>query len=260
MTMNQVIPFKTIDIAEPVITKCKHGVYIPERLREQGISDGCTVCMTEVPALDRRYAMVTPSKLQLPKDLDSLVKLWRQTDSNEAYESIYFALQNVARGIAKQRFQGHPDIPDYYDAAHDAAVHCQLNLNQFKGQSKAITWAHGVIDNYLTNWVTRDINCDTVFLDVDGAVDVPDTRPLPDEKLFLKEIKKQLTPEELQLFEMKADGATFEEIGLSFGITKQSTQERWVKLTMKIKRLGTVKNAGTSPALTSPLGLRSIPS
>lgn len=220
--------------------KCKHGVYIPERMGESLVSDGCSICQSENPQLDGRYGVVNVIKTGLPQRLGELYDYWLRTGEKQAYDALFYRLQYFAIYIARRKFDGDYKVPSWGDAAYNAAASCLTDLPKYGGGGRAFsTWAFNAINHDLSDWVTREVEKNNVSIDDQyHPVIVPDTHAGADEKLFLKEVKSLLSEEERQLFEMKADGLTLDEIGEVLGIAHQRVSERFAVLEEKIRLMG----------------------
>lgn len=232
------------------MNKCMHGVYVTEKMSVDlyivdGVaglaSDCCSICKCLFPELDYRYGRTEIYEADLPRTLKGLYELWTSVGSEIAYEKLFFAIQRYARTIARSKFFGE-DIPDWRDAADDAGTDCIRDIKQYKGDSGGFsTWATKCIDHALTKWVTRDIEKDDISInDEENPIEIMDRRAGIEEKVFLKEVKSLLSPEELNLFELKAIGLTYEEIGSELDVSHGTAFNRWTALEEKIRLMGTV--------------------
>lgn len=222
--------------------KCPHGCYIPDRLIEYGVSDGCTVCQSQASNLDGHYGKIAPLNIVLPSNLSDLYEVWVNTGLEEAYQKIFYSIRSYALSIGSSRFAGRDDIPtDWHDEAIDAASDTLLNIKKFdEDKSRLSTWVHVCINNHMTNWLEREVEFHQTIDDDENPVDKADGRSLQDEKLFVKEVKALLSTDELELFEMKADNLSFKTIGDRLGVSEVTAFRHWNKLAEKIRLMSTI--------------------
>lgn len=173
--------------------------------------------------------------------LRGLYETWITTDDRIAYEKLFFAVQRYARTLARSKFFGE-DIPDWRDAADDAGTDCIRDIKQYKGDSGGFsTWATVCINHALTKWVTRGVEKDDISInDEENPIEIMDRRAGIEEKVFLKEVKALLSPEELILFELKAIGLTYDEIASELDVSHGTAFAMWAALEAKIRLMGTV--------------------
>jgi RNA polymerase sigma factor (sigma-70 family) len=155
-----------------------------------------------------------------------------------AYERLYYKIQDLAKSIAINMFQGNDSVPDYTEAAVDAATNCLLDIARYNGESSFSTWAHSCISHDLLDWHKMEVDDRFASLnDDEHPIDVPDRHSSVDEKLFLKEVRSHLSPDELRLFEMLAENMTYEQIGKIEGFSISGVQYREELLHKKILAL-----------------------
>jgi RNA polymerase sigma factor (sigma-70 family) len=216
--------------------KCAHGVYIPSRTKNVVTSDGCSICMSQAPWIDRRFGIET-TKAKLPVTMSSLYEFWLKTEDIRAYDKLFKLIRNFARYVAKKKFAGDYSIPDYGDAANDAAISCMMDLPKYGGGGRAFSsWVHKCISRDLMDWVTREVHKGILSLDnAAHPIMIQDQSAGVDEKLLLKEVKSLLSTDELQLFQKKGDGMTIREIAEDMGRGVMTVQDKWKKVEEKIK-------------------------
>lgn len=225
------------------VQKCAHGVYITsEDLGSHfgpAVSQSCSVCQSEYPHLDWRYGE-THENLAHPRTLTGVYELWKELPSDQSYEMLFHAVRKFAKGIAKKMFAGDPNVTDeWHDVAEDVATKVMLSLKT-NGPTKAgfSTWAYSVIENQLIDW-QRGLEINDLSLDdASHPVEAEDVHASPSEKVFVREVKDRLTPEERQLFELVASGYTQKEIGVKLGLAQRTVSHRWKDVCEKIRVIG----------------------
>lgn len=221
------------------MNKCIHDVYISERLGDVSYSDSCSICQSLFPELDYHYGLVMDTSVVSPRTMMGAYELWRSNKSTFTYEKLFYAVRRFVRSIATGRIGLIHGVPTWDDLVENIASDCILNIDSYDVNKSAFsTWLKECTNHAITKWLSRVVGWEEDSIDDEKhPVDVLDCRAGLDEKLLLKEVKALLSDYELKLFEMKAEGLSFEEIGLVLDRSDSSVQERYENLKLKIRNL-----------------------
>ena len=165
----------------------------------------------------------------------------KRTAMTELTDQLYHQVQALAKRRAYRRFHIEQDVPGWEEAAHDAAIDCLIKRSKYQDEgNQFMTWAQHVIDNSLTDWIRAKEDSPDSLDNEEHPIDLPDARATLDEKMLLKEIKTLLDGEELKMFELRAEGLTFEQLGEALGCSKTEAFRKWKLVEMRIKEFGTI--------------------
>jgi RNA polymerase sigma factor (sigma-70 family) len=150
------------------------------------------------------------------------------------YDELGKALSTWIPAIAAGVFGSRYNL--LQDAVGNAMYNVLANLTSFDPTKNSFhMWVYAITYNACMDKLRQDADLRHRGVELQLERDNPVYQPI--DKLFLKQLKAQLSEKERTLLEFKMDGFTFERIAQELNSTENAVECRWRRLQQKLRTL-----------------------